>query len=203
MKKVLIDGTVGAGKTTCILGVSSADRNGVKYNCLADEGYNTPEGLIRAALAEIKKQGVEKPMEGDLDIFFDLALEISVTMYKQADEYPITFFERGIPYLKLLAEHRNHIISNKYYDYCVEYKYSSPVFILAPISSFDMRAPVPGEEPTKIYTLEQRFAENKKLICIYQELGYEVIEVPVFTENNIGENNTKRIKLIKKCLGLS
>jgi predicted ATPase len=201
-KKIIIDGTVGAGKTTCILGVSSANRSSQKYHCFSDEDYNTTGEAIRVALAELKKQGLEQPIRDDINAFFDLALEKSVDMYNQANKYALTIFERGMPYLKLLAEHLNHVISNKYYEYCDKYKYSSPVFILAPISSFDMRIPAAGEEPTKKYTLEQRLTEHKKLITIYQDLGYKVIEVPVFTEKNIEENNIKRINMIKEYLKL-
>lgn len=199
-KIIIIDGTVGSAKTTCILGVSTSARLGYKYPCIAAEGYPVAGEAIRAALANLRLRGID-PFS-DFDVLFDLILEISVDMYQKASERDITFFERGIPYLKLLADYFGYTIGNKYYEYCEIYKYSSPIFVFAPIISFDLTSPVPGDEPRKIYTLEQRLSEHDKVMRIYKTLGYNVIEVPVFTEEDIAENSIKRISMIKECLKL-
>jgi len=199
-KRIIIDGTVGAAKTTCILGVSTANRKSVRQPCLEDLGYPVTGEAIRTAIANISSKG-QNPF-GDLDIFFDLALDISADMHKKAEKNDITFFERGIPYLRLLADYFGYTIGRKYYEYCEKFKYDSPVFIFKPILSFDMTVPAYGEPPEKIFTLKQRLIQHQDVIKIYSELGYEIIEIPVFTEKNIAENNNLRIAMIKEHLRL-
>lgn len=199
-KRIIIDGTVGSAKTTCILGVSTADRMGKKYPCIADYGYSVSGEAIRSALATLRSSQIN-PFD-DFDVFFDLILEVSVEMYEKACNRKITFFERGIPYMGLLADYFGYKIGSKYCDYCEKFRYSSPIFILKPILSFDMTVPAHGEEPRKVYTLEQRLSEHEKVKELYKNLGYDVIEIPVFTEDNIAENNLMRINMIMECLEL-
>ena len=64
-----------------------------------------------------------------------------------------------------------------------------------------MTKPHEMDNKQKVYTVEQRMQQHYQIMKIYEEKGYNVIIIPLKSEDPY-ENNIYRLNLIKKKLGL-
>lgn len=200
--RIVIDGTAGCGKTTFLQG--KADENSVKatYLSVEDLGHKVFLELIRGAI-NIRKKRAKDPFD-DWDDLFNIVLERGADFYNQAaDESKLYFYDRGIPYLKIMALRYGCEVPKKYYEYCEKYRYDSPVFVFEPLKSYDdLKSQQANPIRKKGYTLEERLDQHKRVVLLYRELGYEVVEVPVFADGDPAENNKLRIKYMSEYIKL-
>jgi len=211
MKRIVIDGTVGSGKTTLIKGyslkgISSPNQEVKTYPCLANLGYNTIGEAIRGTIAHFRENGKEpyELINGKRIAsqgYIDYVIDLSVKQFHAAKPNQTTFYDRGIPYLELHAKFFGEKVPKKYYEYCKKYRYDNPVFVVSPIPTLNLENPLPGDEKIKIYTWKMREDEHQKTMEIYKNFGYEVVEVPIMHENMI-TNINMRLDFIKKYLKL-
>lgn len=200
--RIVIDGTAGCGKTTFLQGKADEDSMKEKYLNIQDLGHEVFLELIRGAIY-IRKKKSKDPFD-DWDDFFDIVLERGADFYNQArDESLLYFYDRGIPYLKIMALRYGCTIPKKYYEYCERYRYDCPVFVFEPLKSYDdLKSQQANPIRKRGYTLEERLAQHKKVMLLYEELGYEVVEVPVFVDGDPAENNKLRMKYISEYIKL-
>ncbi len=200
--RVVIDGTAGCGKTTFLQGETESAFEKKNFWCMKDLGYEIFGELIRGTI-EIRKKKAEDPFS-DWNDFFDIALNRGADFYNQAQNVSsIYFYDRGIPYLKIMASRYEYEIQKKYYDYCEKYRYDCPIFVFEPVASYDdMRNQKANPVRKKGYSYKERQIQHKEVISLYKSLGYEVVEVPVFLDGNPGENNRLRMKYMAEYIKL-
>lgn len=198
--RIIIDGTVGAGKTTLITGNSQRDVEHKKYLGLSELGFPVYTDLITNVIKELRNRGISDPSL-DWNLFFDVAVKHCISNYNSASNNTINFYDRGIYFLELLAKRYDQQLPQLYFDFCKDHLYDNPVFIFEPILSIDMTQPHETDNKQKCYTVEDRIRQHRDVIDLYKKWGYEVIEVPL-ESNNPNDSNIFRLNFIKKVLNI-
>ncbi len=198
--RIIIDGTVGAGKTTLITGNSQRDVEHKKYLGLSELGFPVYTDLITNVIKELRDRGISDPSL-DWNLFFDVAVKHCISNYNSASNNTINFYDRGIYFLELLAKRYDQQLPQSYFDFCKDYLYDNPVFIFEPILSIDMTHPHETDNKQKCYTVEDRIRQHRDVIDLYKKWGYDVIEVPL-ESNNPNDSNIFRLNFIKKVLNI-
>lgn len=194
--KIIIDGAPGAGKTTLLFGKAEDGNRAGGMLSLKDIGIN----IIAEAITETaNKMRAEGKIPTDyIDEFISRTINKSIndsfTDYNQT-----TIIERGLPGYFFLENIFKIKLPQKYYDLCKKVKYESPIFILETIKDFDMSRRNKNLRKGRVASLKQREYIFKKIIKLYQDLGYQIEIVPLYS-NDITENNKKRIEHILRFI---
>lgn len=157
MQPIIITGGPGAGKTTLI-------------NALGDMGYPT--------FAESSRQLIEQQSQLensilpwlDLPGFARLCLTVMNEQKEQANQHPVAFLDRAIPDICGYLTQANLEIDKIYRE--ASQGYHSQALFCRPEASIYVQNDV------RPYPLEEALEVHHALVRVYQELGYEVVEVP-------------------------
>lgn len=198
--RIVIDGTVGAGKTTVLMGTSQRDRLKRKFTSLNELGFPVFSDLIIDVIKEMRLQGISDPSE-NWEYFFYLATQHAIGYYERADLYTINFYDRGIFFLEIMARRYGYSMPQEYYNFCQQNRYDNPVFIFCPIWGIDMTKPHITDNRQKVYTDDERRLQQQQVIDLYKMYNYDVVTVPLGSDN-IYESVDYRLNIIKEVLGL-
>ena len=157
MQPIIITGGPGAGKTTLI-------------NALGDMGYPT--------FAESSRQLIEQQSQLengilpwlDLSGFAHLCLTVMNEQKEQANQHPVAFLDRAIPDICGYLTQANLEIDKIYRE--ASQGYHSRALFCRPEASIYV------QDDVRPYPLEEALEIHHALVRVYQELGYEVVEVP-------------------------
>jgi predicted ATPase len=196
IKKYVIDGCRGAGKTTLLFGTSPGTESST-YPNLQSLGFECISESIHTVITDMIRQ--DKSSQDNLPLIFENTLKLDRQKYlnlsQESNENKIYFFDRCFYSWTEVMKRKNISLPLWYNQLNSELQFSNPIFILEPIQSFDLTT---NNYKIRSCTLEKRQKEYADTKQMYFNLGYDVVEVPVFAEQNAAENNKRRIDLILK-----
>ncbi|MEZ8631856.1 AAA family ATPase [Vibrio lentus] len=174
MQPIIITGGPGAGKTTLI-------------NTLGDMGYPT--------FAESSRQLIEQQSQLengilpwlDLPGFARLCLTIMNEQKEQANQHPVVFLDRAIPDICGYLAQANLEVDDNYRE--ASKGYHPQALFCRPEASIYV------QDEVRPYPFEDALEIHYALVRVYQELGYEVVEVPFLPVE-------ERVLFVKSLLGI-
>lgn len=153
-------------------------------------------------------RGIQPP--DDWKLFFECATDRAIKYYEAARPNLISFYDRGIFYLEIMAERNNckDALPEKYYNFVNTNRFDDPVFIIHPILGLEIK-PQEGDSTTRVFTDNERIEQDKKIVALYKRYRYKVIEINSPTDSKsvkdfhtVENNVNERLDIIKKELGL-
>ena len=198
--RIIIDGTVGSGKTSIIRGISQRDPEGKKFPSLTDLGYPIFSDMVISVISEMRQMNIPDPSE-NWDLFFTIGVRNCIRDYHAAPPNTLTFYDRGVYYFEILARKYKCKLPDTYYDFINTCRYDEPVFIFEPIVGLDMSKPHSSDNKQKVYSLNDRINQHHEIIQLYKHYGYETIVVPTMYDDP-WLSADYRMSVIKEVLGL-
>jgi len=157
---VVITGGPGAGKTTML---GELERRG--FNCV-------PE-IARQIIQEQARSGGNALPWADTDRYCRLMLERSVASFQENHPaYTLTFCDRGIPDTLCAARLLGLTWEREILAACRSYRYATRVFLAPPWRE------IYETDKERKQTYEEAVRTSVLLAQIYQDCGYEVVEIP-------------------------
>ncbi len=190
-KKYVLDGPPGAGKTTLMHGKVNDDEQLI-YPNLESLGFECVSESARAVAMEMLGQGI--PPEKNMNQFLERIIKMGKQNYLDSNQDKTYFFDRCFHHWIHFRQTANVDLPEWYDKFNSEIRFSEPIFIFAPVESFDLTTPTTHR--ARRFTLDQRRASYSRTKQIYLDLNYRIVEVPIYTETDIRENNKRRIDLI-------
>ena len=159
-QKIVLIGGPGTGKSTIL-------------NELIDKGYHCMPEISREVTLEAQKKGIDQLFLEDPLLFSNLLLEGREKQYQEADasNENIVFFDRGIPDVHAYLNYSNTAYPDYFIEKSQKYQYQK-VFFLPPWQEIF----VSDNERYENFDMALEISEH--LTKTYQELGYEIIQVP-------------------------
>ena len=175
MQPIIISGGPGAGKTTLV-------------NALASHNFATFAEASRTLIEEQSRLDNGILPWINLPGFAALCLDVMSEQKAQANQHPVAFLDRAIPDICGYLSQAEIAIDDKYLE--ASQGYHPQVFLCRPEASIyvqDEVRPYPFEGALEIHT---------SLVSIYQNLGYEVVEVPFMSVE-------ERVQFVQHKLGIT
>lgn len=194
--KFVIDGAPGSGKTTLLFGKVGDEEINKNIPCLKDYGFKIIPEAISTTADQMRKEG--KTPANSIKEFINRTINRSIKESFRKYKY-ICIIERGLPGYFFMESIFKIKLPQAYSDYFKVTDYNSPIFVLEPIYDFDMSKRNKHLRVSRVATLKQRKDIFKKTVNIYKKFGYEVVIVPLYSED-IKINNQKRIEYILKFI---
>ncbi|MEZ9547802.1 MULTISPECIES: AAA family ATPase [Vibrio] len=174
MQPIIITGGPGAGKTTLI-------------NALGDMGYPTFAESSRQLIEE--QSQIENGILPWLDLpgFAELCLGVMSEQKEQARQHPTAFLDRAIPDIGGYLAQAKLDIDATYRE--ASKGYHSQVLFCRPEASIYV------QDEVRPYPFEEALEIHHALVNVYQELGYEIVEVPFISV-------AERVQFVESHLGI-
>ena len=196
--RYVVDGPKGAGKTTLLFGESDDNESpkktikpnlsGLSFKCIREPAVSIYK--------ELKQEGIH-PID-NFELFVGKVVEKERERYLKANKQnEIYFFDGSFHNWTYFKDNYNTKLPEWYDSFNGQVRYSNPIFLLSPILSLDLISPK-GEEFITPITIKERINSYNIIKNSYSKLGYDIIEIPVYNDGNIKENNKKRIEHIMK-----
>jgi predicted ATPase len=159
-EKYIITGGPGAGKTSLL-------------QALYQAGHNCSEEASRRLIAELVAEGSDCLPWTNLSCFAIRALDRMTDLYKQtADDFGITFFDRGIPDIIAYLKAARLPVPDRFYTALRRHPYHKMVFILPPWQAIYVN------DAERWQTFEESVHLYTNLRETYQSLGFFMVQVP-------------------------
>ena len=197
IKRYVLDGPPGSGKSTVLFGISDGESGDNFDNTMVGKGYHCIHESVAEANVRIAERGLD--FEKAPEAWLQTIVEIDREKYFNSNA-GITFFDRCFHHWQLLSHFTGIKLPGWYDKLNMEIRYNNPIFLVAPVKSMDLAAHDIPE--SRRFTWEQRLSVFEQAKTMYQRFGYDVVEVPMFVEGDIEKNNELRIKHILETLKL-
>ncbi len=190
--KYIIDGPPGSGKTTLLFGKSGNNSKQAIFPSLSSLGCICVEESAARAHFELEEAGLQPGK--NREAWLARIVEMERDNYLNASEKDIQFFDRSFHYWTYSRDNQGLKMPEWYDEFNARVRYSNPVFLCHPFRSIDLT--IPKGHRTRSHTIEERQEWYQSIKSIYKRNGYDVVELPVFSEGDQEENNKQRIKVI-------
>lgn len=198
VKRFVLDGPPGSGKSTVLFGLSDGETGGHFTHTMQSLGYGCIHESVAQAHQILANKGIDFAREKET--WLRTIVEIDRDKYF-AVQGGVSFFDRCFHHWQLLSEVAGIRLPDWYDELNRMIRYDDPIFVCAPVQSMDLTDPRIME--SRRFTWSQRLDIYDRTKSLYRELGYQVVEVPVFREGDIEGNNKQRIEHILQHAGLS
>lgn len=160
-QKVVITGGPSTGKTTIV-------------NELKRQGYLCMEEISRQVTRQAQEDGIEQLFLEDPLLFSKLLLKGRVQQYKDADKRAeeLIFFDRGIPDVHAYMNYLGVDYPEKYLKKSKKYNYDR-ILLMPPWEKIFIT------DTERYESFEQSLAIYNHLKHAYEDLGYDVLEIPI------------------------
>lgn len=197
-RRYVLDGPPGSGKSTVLFGHSDGDGQSDGRPTIAGMGYACVHESVGEAHAEMTRRGLD--FAGNEAQWLEIITELDREKYREAHA-SVTFFDRCFHHWTSLSRAADIPLPSWYAAENQSIRYDDPVFLVAPVRSMDLTDP--AIHPSRRFTWEQRLTMAGALREMYRNLGYRVVDVPMFVEGDVDANNRRRIDCILKETGLA
>ena len=163
MKRILLTGAPGTGKTTVIEALINH-----QYYCL-------PE-ISRSIILEGQQEGVDQLFLSDPDLFNSRVLEERINQFKSCNSmnHDFVFFDRGLPDIMAYNNYINEAHDQKLVHALATYRYDE-VFIFPPWQK------IYQQDNERYETYEEATAIHHNIITTLDELQYQYHLIPLDT----------------------
>lgn len=191
IKRFVLDGPPGSGKSTLLFGCSDDESPDTPLPTVHGLGYACVHESVAQAHESLSRQGLDFAKEKEL--WLQTIVEIDRDKFAAAPD-GIVFYDRSFHHWKLLSRASGIRLPDWYDPLNETLRYDDPIFLIAPVKSMDLTSPDIHE--SRRFTWDQRCAMYADTKALYTDLGYTVVDVPVFVEGDVERNNQLRIDLI-------
>jgi predicted ATPase len=160
LKKIVITGGPGSGKTTLI-------------SSLKEQGHQCMSEISRTVTLEAQKQGIDQLFLEDPILFSEKLLEGRLNQFNDTKNLkkPFLFFDRGLPDITAYMDYSNTQYPTRFFDVCSTNRYDH-IFLLPPWKE------IYKQDNERYETFNEALKIHTYLIKGYEKYGYRVIEVP-------------------------
>ena len=196
IKRIVIDGAPGSGKSTVLVGRSHEDTPNVRFDCLQDRNFQVIQETISVVFGRLRAEGKD-PIE-NIEEAVDRIVKAEIQRYSSPEGDGIVYFDRGLPGYETIANRYGVELSSQFLTACTEMRYDSPIFLFKVIEKYNMSKPR-GRSSARVYSLQERLQRHTEAKACYEKLGYDVLEVPVFS-SDVQKSINKRIEFMLQAL---
>lgn len=189
--RYVLDGAPGSGKSTVLFGIADGDAEFPSMHSMVGLGYNCLYESVAEAHAALSRNGIDFSLNKEK--WLRTIVEIDKAKFHQAED-GVNFYDRCFHHWKIFSVVSGIPLPDWYDEINAQVRYDAPIFIVAPVESMDLADPAIHE--SRRFTWQQRLEMHEATVSAYSQLGYTVVEVPMFVEGDIEDNNRKRIKHI-------
>ena len=146
---------------------------------LENKGYKCMPEISREVTIQAQKEGIDQLFLTQPILFSNKLLEGREKQFLEANEASdkVIFFDRGIPSIHAYMRYFNTDFPSEFIEKSKQYKYTK-IFQFLPWKE------IYTSDNERYETFEQSQLISKFLFNAYNELGYEIINVPFDTVNN-------------------
>ncbi len=193
--RYVLEGAPGSGKSTLLFGSSDGDPEFPSMHTMVGLGHNCLHESVAEAHASLSRKGIDFSLNKEL--WLREIVEIEKVKFHRAKD-GLNFYDRCFHHWKIFSSASGIPLPDWYDEFNGQVRYDDPIFIVAPVESMDLSAPIIHE--SRRFTWQQRLEMHTATMKAYNQFGYSTVEVPMFVEGDIEDNNRKRIKYILECI---
>ncbi len=159
-QKIVFTGGPGTGKSSTL-------------NALHKQGFHCLKEISRQIITDAQAKGITQLFLKDPLLFSQKLLESRINQYKDAVKTTekVCFFDRGIPEISAYMEYKNEFIPEEFIEANKKHPYDL-IFI------FPIWNDIYKSDNERYESLSEAIEIDKFIRKVYQDLGYQLIEVP-------------------------
>ena len=192
-KRFVIEGAPGSAKTTLLAGHTHFDKPDVQYRSLRDRGFVVVPESAEVVINQLEAEG--KDLLVDVNDSFKRIFAEEIKRFRDTENDEMVFLDRALPGFELPARRYHADLPETFEEQCRSLRYTSPIFLFRIIEDYDLSKPLEPHKRDRIYTLEERFERHTEIKVCYENWGYDVVEVPVFSKD-VQEDIDRRIEFM-------
>lgn len=160
IRKIVFAGGPGTGKSETL-------------RSLSRQGCHCLDEISRQVTLEAQANGISQLFLKEPLLFSEKLLEGRIKQYQEAEKISgkVCFFDRGIPEVSAYMNFKNEVVPHQFEEANLQHRYDQ-VFI------FPIWNEIYASDNERYETFEEAKAIDRFIRMAYEDLGYDLIEVP-------------------------